>query len=335
MFGGSSYLFNNGDVLLHGSNDEFGNRTQGFTDLALSRLMAQQKGQRQLQQDAFGEADRTRAFQGQQAQAGRDQDWRTLLQTQGFTQGENAATRAFQGSQQGLDRDLAWRSLLQGQDFQGGQNAADRQQNQRQFDASNTTAQRGQDLNLQAAQLPWQYKRDIFGQVFPLVQQAAGGFGQQGGQGALANFQSALQLVGGQNSALPGLPPSAVFTPEQTQQRVNAQAAQNEAAAATQRQRAAEDTAARGFGSRSPLLAALNAQIDTSTAAANSDFARQAGLDAAQANAQQGLQVGALANQQFQLANDADIRRRQAAGSYVQGNQQNALQLIAALAGLA
>jgi hypothetical protein len=306
-----------------------------------------------------------RSFQSTERAAQDQRDWRNLLQTQGFQgtqagadrqfafdqaaanrafQGdESRAARDFQGGQAGLDRDLAWRTLLSQQGFQGAQadatrafegtqRGADRDLTGRLAADANAVTSRGQDLQFRAAELPWQYRRDVFGQVMPLIQGLAGGVGGSGGSAA---FDQALQLVGGQNGPLPGLPSAEVFSPQQVQQQVNAGVAQNDQRAATASRAAAEDTASRGFGSRSPLLMALQSQIGTATGAANADFGRETRMRAAEANAQQGLQVAGLANQQYQLANDGDIRRRQAATNYLGQNQANAMQLIAALAGLA
>jgi hypothetical protein len=340
--------------------------------LQLGGQRDQQQGQNDF---TSRENELNRLFGGQQAEFGRgeaaldrDAAWRSLLQTQGFqgdqahanrvfqneqagldrsfTGGENERNRMFQGSQAGLDRDAAWRSLLEqnrfvgGQNdanraFQGGQNEADRGLQLRMFEGGDATARRGQDLSLQAAQLPWNYRRETRDAILPQIQGLLGGAGGAGGMNP-QSFQAALAMLGGGGAGTPppALPSSQVLSDAQVGQQVNAAQAANQSAAVSQRQAAASDLAARGFGSRSPLAAALNAQIGTSTNMANADAARETQLEAARQNAEQGVRVGQLATTQWATGNQMDLERRRAAGNLMLGNQQNATSLIAALAGM-
>jgi hypothetical protein len=325
-------------------------------DPELARIAAQASGQRSIQGDqlAFqgGQADANRRFQGDQAAAGRDFDWRTLLQNQGFQGGQADAQRAFEagqagatrdftGNQNAADRDLQMRLLGQQQGFTGqqndlnrqfeaGQGQATRDSQERQTGLANDTTRHGQDLQFQAAQLPFNWSREVFGQVFPIIQGLAG----QLGGGAGGAFDANLSRVGGANTALPGLPASTVFDPRMVQQQINAGSARNQQSAATARDQATADNAARGFGSRSPLLAAMSNQIGLATAGANSDLDRETRMGAATANAQQGNTVAQLAQQQWEGVNNADIARRRLAGDLTTSGNNSVISLIAALAGL-
>ena len=222
------------------------------------------------------------------------------LQNQ-FNLGRLAADTERQGQQ------LQAQTTQRGQDVtsQGNQLAAD-------------TARRGQDLQFQSSMAPINFARDRFNAVFPMFQSALGGggaFGQQGGP------------VGGVNTPRPAFTGAPVYTPQQQQQQINAGQAGNAARAATQSRGIGESAAARGMSSQSPLIAALQQQVQASRMAADADVARDVPFQVAQANADQRAQAEALQAQVWAQENELDIRRRQ--------NQSSTqVALLNALAGL-
>lgn len=251
-----------------------------------------------------------------------------LGQRQGFEGQQNALTRAlqeamqgralgFQGEQAGADRALQERMQgnsfnFQGtqaglnRDFQGTQAGLDRQQQQRLQESQLQN-------NLTIAGLPIEFARERFNQVFPLVTGALGSAtGSTGGAMAPSGIERA---------------PGTVFTGQQIDQNVNAMRAGNQQAAATQQRQNTAQNAAGGFGSNSPLLAALNNQASIGAMQANTAGERDIRLGASAANAKQGLGA-ATANNQARAtfeANAIDSQR----------NQLNArTSLIAALAGM-
>lgn len=168
-------------------------------------------------------------------------------------------------------------------DFQGGQAEANRQ---------NALAQTMAPIN---------FKRDVFNQVSPLL------------SGLMTGD---TQRVGGQSSAAPGITRGPVWTDQQIQEQVNAGQAANQASADTQNRGTAARMAGQGFGSRSPLLAALQGGTNMQTAAANADLARTTRWDAAQGNADQTYRTDQLGQQAWNLAEQQDIARRQMQQSY-------------------
>lgn len=183
-------------------------------------------------------------------------------------------------------------------------------------------AKRGQDLNFQQAQLPWNFKQGVFDKTFPLLQGLISG----GGGGGL-NFGR----VGGENTPLPQLPNSFVYSPQQIQQQVNAAHSTADTGAATQKQQIGEQMAGRGFSGRSPIAMALQQAADVTGRAQGADQERQIRFGAAGQNAQQALGVGQLAQTAWQGFNQADIARRQAAVDAALGGQRNMAALIGAL----
>lgn len=198
------------------------------------------------------------------------------------------------------------------------QQTADRN---RDFQVQNETANRlsgdanraaDRDLQMNLGMAPLNFKREVFGQISPLL------------SGLLTG---STERVGGQSSAAPSITRGPVWTGDQIQQQVNAGQAANQASADTQNRATATRLAGQGFGSRSPLAAALQNATGMQTAAANADVDRQTRWDAAQGNADSVYRGDQLATQQWQLAEDQDIRRRQMQTTYA-GN------LASVLAGL-
>lgn len=193
----------------------------------------------------------------------------------------------------------------QSQGFQGQQAALDR---------ALQDAMQGRSLQNQfnIAKMPIDFAREKFDQVFPFV---TGAIGSAGPGSASATPTS------------PQLAPDTVYSPQQIDQSVNAMKAQTDRAVGTQKRANEQATAGSGFGSNSPLLAALNSQAQLQGLAARTEGERGLRLDAAGANAKQGLGA-ATANNQARAAFEAN------ANDAVR-NQLNArTSLIAALAGM-
>ncbi len=194
-------------------------------------------------------------------------------------------------------------SALMGQQqgFQGGQNALDR-------------ALQGEAMQNQfnIAKLPVDFAREKFNQVFPFV------------TGAIGNANGP---AGTPNPTQPELAPNSVYNPQQIQESVNAMKGANAKEVGTQQKANAANNAAGGFGGNSPLLQALNNQASLQGLAATTEGERGLRLDAATANAKQGLGA-ATAN------NSARAAFEGTANDAVR-NQLNArTSLIAALAGM-
>ncbi len=147
------------------------------------------------------------------------------------------------------------------------------------------------------------FAQNRFNTVFPMV-------------GALLDNLS-NERVGGVNTPQPQVSTSGVYTPEMIDQQVNAAKASIAQSAASQQQQAAAKLAGQGFGGRSPLLAALQQQIQGQAMASSADQERQIRQGAAESNAKQTLAGQTLAEQQWADLQDADIRRRQAASQQI------------------
>lgn len=170
------------------------------------------------------------------------------------------------------------------------------------------------DAQLQIGMAPWQYKDRVFGTISPLLQQLMGG-------------QSPGGLVGGQNPATPQVDASPIWSPRQIDQQVNAAKANNAQSADTMTRQAQTKLSAQGFGSKSPLLAALEGNIGQARMAQDAEADRGIRWDAASGNAGHVLK-GQMANQNAAVAfNDADIKRRQS-------NNQYATSLLSILGGM-
>lgn len=181
----------------------------------------------------------------------------------------------------------------------------------RNFQVQDSTANRlsadanraaDRDLQFNLGMAPINLKRDIFGQVSPLLTGLMTG--------------STTERVGGQSGAAPGITRGPVWTDQMIQEQVNAGQSANEAAADTQNRGTASRMAGQGFGSRSPLLAALQGATNMQADAANADLARVTRWDAAQGNADQTYRTDQLAQQSWNLAEQQDIARRQMQQSY-------------------
>lgn len=182
--------------------------------------------------------------------------------------------------------------------YQGGQAAADRA-----FQGGQAAANRG--LQQQLGMAPWAFKDQVFNTVSPLL------------KGLMGQAQGQAGLVGGQNGPSPQIDAGPVWSPQMIDQQVNAAKAGTAQKAQTQMTANQRNTAASGFGSRSPLLAALNSGVGMQAQAAGTDAERNIRFGAAQGNAQQVLAGQQAQEGQWRDQQDADIRRRQANHQYV------------------
>lgn len=187
----------------------------------------------------------------------------------------------------------------------------DVQAQQANADRLAATARADQDraVQLQLGMAPINLKRDIFGQVSPLLTGLMSG---------------TTERVGGQSEAAPSITRGPVWTADQIQQQVNAGQSANLAAADTQNRAAATKMAGQGFGARSPLLAALQGATNMQAQAANTDTDRQTRWDAAQGNADSTYRTDQLATQAWNQAQEQDIARRQMQTTYA-GNLASVL----------
>ena len=210
----------------------------------------------------------------------------------------------------------------------------------RSQDVGERVSTRGQDLDFRAAMAPVEWQRERFNQVLPLFTGVMRDFGtfEGGGQpsgtmgtemySALGGQASGTSRgLGGSNLPAPEITVGGVFSPEQTQQQLNAGYARNAMMADTQRRRIGESAGGRGMSGSSPLLSALSSGVGAAQMATDAETARETKLGHSKANAEQRLASEGLRSQQWSQANQGDIARRQ----LVQ-QQQNAL--VMALAGM-
>lgn len=99
--------------------------------------------------------------------------------------------------------------------------------------------------------------------------------------------------------SMPTAGPSSIWNEGQIQGRVNAMRAGNDQSAATATQNSAANLGAHGFGGNSPLQQALSSMNSSKALSANTSGENNIRWNAAQGNAQQGLQAS-MANQQGQ-----------------------------------
>lgn len=243
-----------------------------------------------------------------------------------FQQQQSDADRAFKSTQSDYDR------TFQGQQAQAARDAEAAMQNssfsfqgtqadaQRAFDASQNDANRKLQETLGLA--PTQFAREKFSAISPFITNALAGLSGSGsGSG---NFST----VGGPAVGMqPQVNAAPIYTQQMTDQMVNQAKANNAQSTATQNNAIATKLAGQGFGSRSPLLASLQAQNQAAQMSADAGAENNIRFGNAQANADQMFRGQQLQEQQFVNANDQDIRRRQ---SQLTGTAS----LIAALGGL-
>lgn len=142
--------------------------------------------------------------------------------------------------------------------------------------------------------------------------------------GALQNQLGALNnnaaLVGGQSGQGPNLGGGQIWGAQDIQQNLNANRASTDRQVATQNRDMRNNLAGRGFGSRSPLAAALEQQTNMAGMGAKADYARQFVPQARQQNAAFGLETGQARERQFASRQNEDIERRR-----TNANQQTSI----------
>ncbi len=249
-----------------------------------------------------------RDFEANQALLGRDWTSQENNLQRGWTSGENDRNRQLTASEGAANRGL--QLTMQGNQFgfEGGQADLNRNftgsQNQlnRDFEGGQNDANRALQRELSMA--PLQFQKSKFNAVMPLISNILGGHGGQMNMG----------FAGGGGGPMPAQQQTKVgdmFTPEQIQQQVNAAKAGNAQQAQTAVQQQQRGAGGRGISSGSPLLAALQGQIQAAQMAGDADSERGIRLGSAQANAQNRLQTGQLAEQQWLNAQDQALRRQQ------------------------
>ncbi len=155
--------------------------------------------------------------------------------------------------------------------------------------------------------------RDIFSWL-------KGQFGAGGAAGGAGGLE-------GGAAAQPQITAGPVWGPQQVQEQVNAARSGIDARTGTQMRQARQSTAGRGFGSNSPLLAALEAGIQGRGMAQGSDAERGIRWDSAQGNAAQMLKGQTAQEAQFAARRQEEIER--------QRNQLSTMNaLIQAMSGL-
>lgn len=197
----------------------------------------------------------------------------------------------------------------------GRQKSLQEQQNQNDLQkqaAADTAAGQRAQISANASTLPALLQQGRFQQVFPFLQQQAG---------------AAFGTVGGQSQPLPNITVGGVYSPQQTQEQVNASRASNDRSTATAQKQTQQKLAGQGFGGNSPLLKALQSQQQMAGMQANSEAERGIRFDAAGANAKQQLASEQARQSQWAQNEDIDVRRKQT-------QQQGYNALLSALTGL-
>lgn len=169
---------------------------------------------------------------------------------------------------------------------------------------------------LQGTQLQEGNKMARFGKVYGLL---GGVLGHLGNGGALT--------PGGSNGTPPPITTGPVLNPQQIQQQVNQSNANVDKNTATNIQHSNQDLGGRGFGSNSPLAAALQMGYQNQGLQTRTGNETNLRLNAAQANSGNLLNTQQALSNQWATGNQLDINRRT---PYIQ--QQTAL--LGALSGL-
>lgn len=189
--------------------------------------------------------------------------------------------------------------------------------------------EKAREANLSAAQAKAELdaKQGRFNSVFGYLQGLGSNFLNSSPFGQA--FRAGGSPVGGPEPRIDANP---VWNPQQVQQQVNNQRAQNDAGLQSQERQNSQSLAGRGYGANSPLLSAMNQSASNANLIANASADRDTRLNAAQANAGQVLKGQQAQEGQYASRQQEDIQRRQ---PYVSGwfNTRNAL--LGALSGLA
>jgi hypothetical protein len=162
---------------------------------------------------------------------------------------------------------------------------------------------------LQGAQFG--FKVGAFNKLFPYATSMLGNFGQ----------------VGGQSTPEPSITRGPLYNQNQIQQQVNTQQAGADARYQTLMRQMAGSAAGRGFGMASPAIQSQMTQLGIANIGENQRIARELPMQYVQANADQTYRTDTLAQQQWQQAQDIDVRRRQT-------QLQGAIGLLNSLSGI-
>lgn len=154
------------------------------------------------------------------------------------------------------------------------------------------------NIGAEASKYPALLQQGRFDRVFPWL------------QGQMGSINSQMAKAGGQSGPSPEISVGGVLNPQQIQQQVNSMKAGNQQAGASQMAGQTQSLAGRGFGSNSPLLAALHGQTQASTLGQNVGGERDIRLGAAKENAGQLLSSQTARENQFANRQREDIERR-------------------------
>lgn len=205
------------------------------------------------------------------------------------------------------------------------------QQNLQRQQADAEAARQAQQLGFQREQLaqqgalsraqidaslaPLRFQQQKFQTLLPMAQQAL--------QGAGNYFQ---QYQGPGFAQRPQISDAPVYSDQMIQQQVNATRAQNDAQTAGQQRGVAQQMAGRGYGSNSPLAAALSNQLAMGNLATNTANEQDLRWKAASGNASQRLEA-----QKAQAVQALGYEGEQTKRGQIAASQQNAI--LAALLG--
>lgn len=114
---------------------------------------------------------------------------------------------------------------------------------------------------------------------------------------------------GGQQGTQPNISDAPVYTPQQMNQQVNAQTASNDMATQSKIRQMQSSMAGRGYGSQSPLLAALRQGYQNQNMVTNTANARDTRLNSAKMNSDQVLKAQVAREAQFANRQNEDIER--------------------------
>lgn len=196
--------------------------------------------------------------------------------------------------------------------WQGGQDGG-RVLNQVAMADPDVVAQTNAQKEMQGKQLDWQKQK--MGTLLPYLNNLMG-------MGQASNMPG--PAAGGVQPRIGGGP---LWTQQQINQNINANRANVDQSIATQNRTLGNQIAGRGFGTASPLAAALQNQTAMGGMAQKQDYARQFQQQTRQDNLRYALDVGRAQENQFASRQKEANDRRQ-----IQANQTSSL--IGALGGL-
>lgn len=171
-------------------------------------------------------------------------------------------------------------------------NTAGAQDDQQAWEAGENQADR--DLQWGLANLPLDWQKQKYANVDPLMK-------------GILNQKPSM----GASAAAPTITQGGVWSDQMVNQQVNQAKANNAQQTATTLKQNQMKTAGQGFGSQSPLLAALNNAAMGAQIGQDATSEQNIRWDAAEGNADMRLQQEAQSSSNWAEAMDQDIRRRQ------------------------